>query len=165
MANAPGIEFHEKLSDLTECSICTEIFTNPRILPCVHTFCLHCLERYGKGTRPGNKMACPICRNEFLIPENGISGLPNNFFISKIVEIDKLATVAAKEAACQLCSEEAAVAKMFCIDCQQKICDRCILLHGRIKQCQSHQVVKLGSQLTVRQLNFCNSYCEHHPKE
>src|SRR6218665_879463 len=165
MTKALGNEFHEKLSDLTECSICTEIFTNPKILPCVHTFCLHCLERHGKGKRPGNQMACPICRNEFEIPGKGLFELPNNFFIGKIVDIGKIATATATKAVCELCSEESAVAKMFCIDCQQKICHRCITLHGRIKQCQSHQVVELGSQLTVQNLNVCNSYCEHHPKE
>jgi len=163
MANAPGIEFHEKLSDLTECSICAENFINPKILPCVHTFCLHCLEEYGKHKRPGSRMGCPICRNEFTIPDKGLYELPNNFFVGKIVEIGKLATVASKEEPCEVCSEETMVAKTFCIDCEQKLCDRCINYHSRIKQCQNHQVVELGSQL--KELSFRNSYCEHHPKE
>src|SRR6218665_580407 len=167
MAKAPGSEFHEKLSDLTECSICAEIFTNPKILPCVHTFCLHCLERHEKDKRPGNQMCCPICRTEFAVPEKGLSELPNNFFIAKIVEIGNLATVNAKETVCEFCTEETAVAKRFCIDCQRKICDRCITLHGKIKQFPSHKVVELGSQPAFQKLNFCNSngYCEHHPKE
>lgn len=148
MATAPGTEFHKRLSDVTEC-ICGEIFTNPKTLPCIHTFCLYCLEKYGEHKNLGDPMACPLCRNEFIIPQEGFSKLPNNFFI---VEIAKLATTPAKEDVCELCFEETSVAKMFCLDCEQKICDHCISLHSRIKHCQSHQVVELG-------------YCEHHPGE
>src|SRR6218665_427603 len=82
----------DQIADVTECSICTEIFTNPKILPCVHTFCLHCLETYGKDKKPGDQMVCPICRKEFIIPYGGFSNLPNNFFIGKMVEIGKLAS-------------------------------------------------------------------------
>jgi len=161
-----GSEFHEKLSDLTECSICAETFINPKILPCVHTFCMHCLEEYEKyNKRPGSRMCCPICRNEFTIPDKGLSELPNNFFVGKIVEIGKLATVPAKEAVCDVCSEKTTVAKMFCIDSEQKLCDRCSSSHTRIKLCHNHQVVELGSQLNFQELNFRSSYCEHHPKE
>lgn|SRR6218665_1392024 len=117
MANAPGIEFHEKLSDLTECHICFEIFTNPKILPCVHTFCLQCLEKYGKYKRPGSQMVCPICLNEFTIPDEGLSELRNNFFIGKIIEIGKLTTAPSKEKACEVCFENT-VARTLCIDCE-----------------------------------------------
>ena len=27
----------KELDDMTECSICTEMFTDPRVLPCIHT--------------------------------------------------------------------------------------------------------------------------------
>ena len=110
-------------------------------------------------------MACPICRHEFVIPLEGFSSLPNNFFIGKIVEIGKLASGTAKEPVCDLCIEEAAPAKKFCIDCEQKLCDRCGISHTRIKHCQNHQIVELGSQLNIQELNIHNSYCEHHPKE
>ena len=40
----------KELADLTECSICTEVFTDPRILPCHHTFCLNCLLNCGQDS-------------------------------------------------------------------------------------------------------------------
>lgn len=165
MATAPGTEIHEKLSDVTECSICAEIFTNPKLLPCVHTFCLHCLEEYGKHKYPGDHMACPLCRNEFIIPQEGFSKLPNNFFIAKVVEIGKLAIVPTKQEVCELCFEETSVSKMFCIDCEQKLCDRCSKSHTRIKNFKKHQLAELGSQLKVQELKLRNSYCEHHREE
>lgn len=33
------------LSSVLECPVCMEKFTDPRILPCGHTFCRQCLER------------------------------------------------------------------------------------------------------------------------
>ena len=166
MANVPVPDFQEKLSDVTECSICTEIFTTPKILPCVHTFCLQCLEKCGDNKKPGDQMACPICRNEFVIPPDGFSNLPNNFLIGKIVEIRELAAVAATEALCELCLEETAVANRFCINCRQRLCNRCSTSHTRIKNFHNHQVTELnGSQSDFEQLILRSSYCEHHPKE
>jgi len=30
----------KELADITECSICTGVFSNPRVLPCIHTYCM-----------------------------------------------------------------------------------------------------------------------------
>jgi len=34
----------------TRCRQCGELFVDPRMLPCLHTFCLHCLERLNTTT-------------------------------------------------------------------------------------------------------------------
>ena len=166
MAKSRESSVQDKIAEVTECSICVEIFTNPKILPCVHTFCLHCLENYGKDKKPGDQMVCPICRNEFIIPDGGLCNLPNNFLIGKMVEIGKLATAPANEAMCDLCPEgEELVAKMYCIDCEQILCERCSKSHKKTKFSQNHQVVELGSKLNAQNFNLRNSYCDHHPKE
>src|ERR1044072_5282901 len=71
---------------ITECPICLESFKQPKGLPCLHTFCLQCLERYGDDEIPGGKLACPLCRQEFIIPLGGFHRLPGNFFIEQLVE-------------------------------------------------------------------------------
>jgi len=75
------------LDDMTECSICTEVFTDPRILPCIHTFCLKCLLNYGKDGQPGDRLPCPMCREEFTIPADGLSGMKKNFEKGKLITI------------------------------------------------------------------------------
>ena len=70
----------DKLRHLTECSICMQPFKIPKNLPCIHTFCLECLIKYGKDELPGDEMACPLCRQMFKIPAGGFEKLPNNFF-------------------------------------------------------------------------------------
>jgi len=77
----------KELVDMTECCICTEVFTDPRVLPCIHTFCLKCLLNYGKDKQPGDRMACPMCRKEFTIPADGLSGLQKNFYAEKLVHV------------------------------------------------------------------------------
>ena len=65
------------------------VVNQPKLLPCVHTFCQKCLEQHTGGRRPGDKERCPLCRQEFVIPSGGIARLPGNFFIDKLVDIHK----------------------------------------------------------------------------
>ncbi|ESO10813.1 hypothetical protein HELRODRAFT_167313 [Helobdella robusta] len=76
----------DRVADLTECPICRECMRDPRILHCVHTFCRECLVKYSKGVRPGEKLACPVCRAEFIIPERGLDDLPKNFIVEKLCD-------------------------------------------------------------------------------
>ena len=58
-----GMEEENKLKDLT-CTVCLEIFTDPKVLPCCHTFCLECLKGIlGKSAAQEN-ISCPQCREE-----------------------------------------------------------------------------------------------------
>jgi len=76
-------------TDLTTCSICLEVFDNPKSLPCFHTFCLKCLQGYYDDKRPGDKVCCPPCRKDFWIPSYGCDGLPHNFFIQRLIDNQK----------------------------------------------------------------------------
>ena len=98
---AKQLSVMKELYDMTECSICTEVFTDPRVLPCQHTFCLKCLVNYDKDRSPGDGMRCPLCRKEFIIPHDGLSGMQKNFLMEKLLSARKLS--AAEEAGSILC--------------------------------------------------------------
>jgi len=74
-----------EIADITECSICTGVFQEPRCLPCAHTFCLGCLEVYGKGLKPSSKALCPMCRKMFHVPAGGWKNLPRNYIVEKLL--------------------------------------------------------------------------------
>jgi len=147
----------KELYDMTECCICIEVFTDPRVLPCQHTFCLKCLLNYGKDKQPGDRMPCPLCRKRFTIPADGLSGIQKNFFMEKLATARKLsAREEAGHILCDVCSSdeerpsEATVpskpATKHCLQCQQNYCDQCSWSHTKIKATASHAMIEIGKE-------------------
>ena len=44
--------------ELTDCVICTKVFTDPQVLPCNHVFCKSCVNRI----KDAGTIKCPYCR-------------------------------------------------------------------------------------------------------
>ena len=118
-----------KQHDLTTCSICLETFKKPKALPCIHTFCLQCLDTYCKDKDPGEEATCPLCRKVFTISHDGIKAIPTNVFIEQLIEVNKAAHTDGKQMGdktipCELCSDvkEEIKAISHCLECDQYIC-------------------------------------------
>ena len=161
----------KQLDDLTECSICTEVYTDPRVLPCGHTYCLKCIESMSKEKEPGDEVACPLCRKEFTLPTNGVSELPKNFFVANFLEMKELTSVGSKTSPCEACSggEESEsgvqnVASVYCVECQMKLCQNCERVHKAFKSTCSHKVINIGEEISVETLyqSMLPSYCDQH---
>jgi len=147
----------KQLDDITECPICTEVYTDPRSLPCLHTYCLKCLETM--TIPPGDKVACPLCRKEFIVPDNGVSGLPKNFFVANFLQVKELSSVESKTSPCEACSggEESEsgvqnMASVYCIECQMKLCRSCERAHKAIKATRSHKLTAVGDKISAEEL-------------
>ena len=74
--------------DLLICSLCSEYYKDPRILPCEDTFCRKCLqklfdEKQAKTSTKITTMPCPKCRASTIVPPIGISGFPLDMNIRK----------------------------------------------------------------------------------
>ena len=93
-------------TDLTTCPICVEMFDNPKSLPCLHAFCLKCLQGYFQDKCPGDEVPCPMCRKEFQIPSDGLDGLQHHFFVQQLVDVRKASSVEPSEVPCEVCLEE-----------------------------------------------------------
>ena len=144
--------FWDKVCDITECPICCGTFTNPRVLPCIHTFCLECVGRYGEGKQAGEKMTCPLCRDVFKVPLGGFSSLPKNYFIEKLLEA-QFSSNNGSSKACDVCTSaretdmtiEVHAAIKFCVECHENMCKQCSLKHSNMKISKLHQLVTLDS--------------------
>ena len=160
----------KQISDITECSICTESFKEPKMLPCIHTFCLHCLEKYGKEKVSGDKMDCPVCRSEFTIPSGGFKDLRSNFFMNQLMQVNMLSGNDAKvqNVHCEVCSRvsEVSTAVAFCLECQQHLCEPCNKKHKVQAFSSSHHIVTLIDKPSAKELlRMMPSYCEQHRNE
>ena len=84
---------HEELS----CSVCMSKYTDPKQLPCLHSFCLHCLNGIQRTSGRRDKIACPECRQEFNVPDNGnLAALPTNFHINSLLDIPEIPDILTK---------------------------------------------------------------------
>ncbi len=65
---AKGNVSKEDLTELVKCSLCLHQFREPRALPCLHTYCLSCLQDYVTAKMNPRTLKCPICQAECVIP-------------------------------------------------------------------------------------------------
>ena len=80
---------HDAFMDELSCPVCFEDFVEPKCLPgCVHNVCKICLEDIVRA-QPKTKRGyfeCPICREKAMIPNGGISKIPTNTLIVRMLE-------------------------------------------------------------------------------
>uniref|UniRef100_A0A1X7T0N0 RING-type domain-containing protein n=1 Tax=Amphimedon queenslandica TaxID=400682 RepID=A0A1X7T0N0_AMPQE len=91
MATKPSSSFSPGLLKLKEqltCPVCLDHYTNPKTLPCLHSFCEHCLE--GLPLDKKNEtyyLSCPTCRHCTELPEEGAGAFPVAFTLNNFKEI------------------------------------------------------------------------------
>jgi len=129
MASSSDVLVEHIAGEFTEialCSICTEVFTDPRLLTCRHTFCLECLEKYAEEKHSGQTVACPVCRQTSVIPAGGMVNLERNRDMDRLVETSRRVESRLKEGV-YLCDEHADKPVMlYCKTCHSPVCSRCI---------------------------------------
>lgn len=68
------------------CVICRSPFDGevhlPKVLQCLHTFCLQCLRQMRWGAKWGS-IRCPLCRYTTLLPDGSLQNLPVNSKVAK----------------------------------------------------------------------------------
>ena len=152
----------KEVKDITECPICTDMFCNPKMLPCFHTFCLKCIEQYGVGKKEGEALPCPMCRREFKVPTGGMSKLSTNFFIDRLIIAHSISI----EADCDVCTKVGKQGKVkavsFCMTCRENLCDECCKIHKSMKMTMGHKLSPVGevSEATKKKLEA--SFCIRH---
>ncbi|XP_019646862.1 PREDICTED: LOW QUALITY PROTEIN: uncharacterized protein LOC109487324 [Branchiostoma belcheri] len=142
--------------DFLECTICLEPYKDPKILPCVHTFCKGCLEKFvAKESKVKDRFPCPTCRIETALPEGGVAGLKNNFFVLSLRDtVDAHKSLVSKEddkVTCDNCEEH--VANFGCVVCEEFLCEECARAHRRGKRTRDHEVIgvaELKEQLITK---------------
>ncbi|XP_077977076.1 tripartite motif-containing protein 2-like [Glandiceps talaboti] len=153
-------EFDEKF---LVCSICSERYKKAKCLPCLHNFCTDCLETLIQTT---GKLCCPNCRRSHTIPQDGVKGLSDNFFVNEMVEHVKQRD--AKSVKSKLCGGcEINAYTKHCIECGVDICEACSTAHKKFSYTRSHHVILLDEYRSQQSKDPASVqppvHCDKHP--
>ncbi|XP_072178294.1 E3 ubiquitin-protein ligase Midline-1-like [Diadema setosum] len=122
-----------------QCPICLNIFVDPRLLSCSHTFCKDCLIQLSISQK-GRKLTCPVCRKITNVPKGNVDLLQCNHPIKSLIEDIKY-----KILDCTVCrGNEKPQAITYCRECDDYMCVDCYKTHDRWDKFAGHEVVKVG---------------------
>src|SRR6218665_3063701 len=165
-----------QLTEMTECCICLKTFTDPRMLPCIHTFCFQCLNEIVNKSdkKPGDGSQCPVCRKEFTLRNDGVQGIQKNFFMAGMIEVrnalnlSKMTYIPCDVGLCNTKADgsesNTSKATLRCLDCRENLCEDCSKLHKAFKVSRNHKVQKIdgevGEEEATKSFNVMN--CDIH---
>ena len=160
----------QQVKEEITCSICGDLFADPKNIPCLHTFCKRCIER---SIESNKKMAvivcCPLCRAP--LPQDGMASIPTSFTISRFVEtFRKHQTESAEEISeteCSNCEPNGLPAVMWCMNCTESLCCNCNETHKNLKGLKSHKTIPIvlwnqSSKHTKGDTQVEKEFCLYH---
>lgn len=94
----------------------------PKLLPCSHTVCLHCLTRIAASqTRDTGTFRCPICRELITIPRGGVPALPPSFLVNQLLDLMSRQ----RREVVPKCATHLNQELLFCETCDSVFCTLC----------------------------------------
>lgn len=122
-------------SSNTKCPVCNGTFVSPKVLPCFHTFCQHCLERCQDHPE---KITCPSCQSDCQLGPAGVAGLLADYGVCGVTDSQL------EGAYCTGCKSRESSAVARCFDCSNFLCANCVMAHQFMHCFEGHHVSTLG---------------------
>ena len=154
------------LKNKTICPLCLDNLTNPRLLPCAHTFCFECLDKCIARSR--QRFECPLCRAHIAVPQKRADGFPVNITIVGIQETLKKHKQNVQKCQegkiCELCLQDSAPAEYRCDECMKIMCSRCKAIHDKVSIGHKvhHVTATAATKIPVVKKS---DYCSEHRNE
>ena len=131
------------LKEEVTCSVCMQLYTNPKQLPCLHIFCLQCLNNLARTTAHSGKIKCPLCQREVDIPESGtLDTIPNCFHMKNLLDILAIKECDTAKVTCGNCEMKRKEAS-YCFHCGKFWCNDCVNAHNILRENGEHRVLAL----------------------
>ena len=132
----------KNLEQQLTCPVCLDHYTDPRTMPCLHSFCHNCLAHFPVQVQGGKHIiTCPVCRQTAKQPDNGVSGFQSAFLINNLLELHQLLEKVSgfQQNNCENCHKEQAVG--YCKQCCVLICQTCIDKHNGWTAFTGHEIL------------------------
>ncbi|XP_040279524.1 E3 ubiquitin-protein ligase TRIM50 isoform X1 [Bufo bufo] len=120
------------LENQLTCPICLEVFKDPVMLQCGHSYCRHCL--LGLMKESHIHLLCPVCRQEV-----DYSSSPPNVSLNHLIETLKI--LSEEQTTAEMCPNHNNPLCLYCEQDQEVICGLC----GTIGDHRQHSVTPLTS--------------------
>ena len=123
------------LEEHISCSVCLEVYTDPYILNCLHTFCCQCL----LDVKRGNRVKCPECREY-----TKLCDVKKDFKMESLIAINRNTSVNydnPQETVCDLCEDSTKPVQSLCTNCEDFLCANCSRAHRNSKFSKTHKLM------------------------
>ncbi|KAK6190290.1 hypothetical protein SNE40_002195 [Patella caerulea] len=127
------------------CSICYDVFTEPKTLPCLHSFCEKCLSDYifnlDQSLVRKEGFSCPYCREEIRLPcpkrpsAEWVSQFKTNFHMKDIIVHLSKQKIPKQKFTPKCTNHPTKELDLYCDDHEQLICHLCAGISHR--SCQN----------------------------
>lgn len=147
-----------KTPTLATCGLCSQLYTDPRMLQCLHTFCSKCLKKILGEQRLGTSLKCPTCKKPTTIPKGSVTALPKDLRKSYEAEVAQIASKmqSKEEISCDQCVDPSSgPAVSFCVNCCDFLCNACAKHHKTWRKTLNHELVgssKVGPNVAAKSL-------------
>ena len=132
----------DNLREKASCSVCMKTVFEPKVLPCLHSFCLPCLKGILRTSICDN-IKCPECRKEVPVSSSGyLEDLPTYSDIKgllDVLDIKDCHTAGLKCGNCDISNTHSS----YCFQCCVFWCDFCVVKHNFIEANKEHRVLRL----------------------
>ncbi|XP_069113293.1 E3 ubiquitin-protein ligase TRIM71-like [Argopecten irradians] len=169
--------YADSIGEQLGCPLCHNRFDDPRILPCLHSFCKRCLEQATRDqgpspSQPGQEFSgpleCPTCHQVVPLNSGGIDSLPSNLIVSNIFDVMVSSQHDIEDSSldlerqrpitgtkwCNSC-DEGSKATCVCKNCSEYLCDNCVRAHQRVRLTKDHFIERF-SMLNLQSSSILN---------
>ena len=123
--------------------MCTNIYTDPKHLPCLHTFCLQCLKQWHRTSHGRDTIRCPKCQAVSRVPESGdLKDLPISFYLNGLIDVLAIRECKSSQVRCGNCDKKSSESS-YCFQCCIFYCAECVTGHNIIRNYKDHRVLAL----------------------
>ncbi|KAM9339303.1 E3 ubiquitin-protein ligase TRIM50-like [Symphorus nematophorus] len=142
------MERRQSLEDQLRCPVCLDVFTEPLMLQCGHSYCKCCVRSMTMDVL--GQLQCPVCR----CPVDGDSPSPN-VSLARIIEALQEVSVSGG-AQPETCPQHHNPLSLYCEDERTVICGLC----GSIGAHRGHKITPVSS--VYSHMKVTNHTCELH---